>query len=306
MNNGKIAWHGSFAAVVTPFHADGEIDEKKFAENLELLLSEGAAGFLVSGSTGESWSLDVAEKIRLFKLAKQIVGDRVPLIGGTGEIRTDRVIEASFGAKESGMGAVLVIPPYYAESSHNAIVNHFRRISDAVKMPIISYNHPHTSGVNLDESYLPELIDIEWVVATKESAGDFNQLSRLLVAYGDQIDIFTGYSARHGCFGAMMGSPVFIGAMETQVLGAEGFSLFELAGTGQVEEAVAVQKRCIRMSAIGKIGSSPANIKAAMNLLGRPGGYCRNPIDDLTESEMEAVRNVLDELDLFSSPACRL
>jgi 4-hydroxy-tetrahydrodipicolinate synthase len=173
-------------------------------------------------------------------------------------------------------------------------------------MPIVLYNHPHTSGVNFDESFLPHLIEIEWVVATKESAGDFNQLARLLVTFGDQIDVLTGYSARHGAFGAMLGSPAFIGAMEPQILGAEGISLFELGATGQVERAIALQKRCIRLGAIGKIGSSPANIKGAMNLLGRPGGHCRNPIDDLTSAESEQVSKVLDDLDVFSSPACRL
>ena len=143
-------------------------------------------------------------------------------------------------------------------------------------------------------------------MATKESAGDFNQLARLHIAYGDQIDILTGYSGRHGCFAALIGSPAFIGAMETQVLGAEGFALFELVASGDIGAAVAVQKRCIKLGAIGRIGSSPANIKAAMNLLGRPGGHCRNPIDDLASAEISEVRKVLESLDLFSSPACKL
>ena len=212
----------------------------------------------------------------------------------------------SLGAKAAGLDAVSIIPPYYAESSRKAIVNHYRRISDAVQMPIVVYNHPHTSGVNLDESILPDLIALEWVVVTKESAGDFNQLARLHIAYGDQIDILTGYSGRHGCFAALIGSPVFVGAMETQVLGGEGFSLFDLVESGDIAGAVAVQKRCIELGQIGKIGSSPANIKAAMNLLGRPGGHCRNPIDDLTPLEIAEVRIVLEKLGLFRSSACKL
>ena len=92
MNNGKVSWRGSFPAVVTPFKKDGSIDETLFSENLELLMEEGAAGFVVCGSTGESWSMSVDEKVQLARLAVSVVAGRVPVIVGTWEIRTDRVI----------------------------------------------------------------------------------------------------------------------------------------------------------------------------------------------------------------------
>lgn len=305
MNNGKVSWRGSFPAVVTPFKKDGSINDKLFVENLELLLEEGAAGFVICGSTGEAWSLSVEEKIHLARLTVSVVDGRVPVIVGTGEIRTDRVIEASLGAKEAGADGVMVVPPYYAEVSREAVLLHYRAVNDSVALPIVLYNHPQTTGINLDASYLDELADLEWVVATKESANDVGQLFQLLFRFGDRLDVIAGYTAKHGAAAAFMGCPAFIGATETQVLGAEGISLFDVAAKGDVEGARRIQTRANALGAIGAIGATPAGLKAAMNLLGRPGGHCRTPIPDLSNDQIEKVETILDALNLFRSPACR-
>lgn len=305
MNNGKVAWRGSFPAVVTPFRKDGSIDERLFAANLELLMEEGAAGLVVCGSTGEAWSMTVEEKVRLAGLAASVAARSVPVIVGTGEIRTDRVIEASLGVKAAGADGVMVVPPYYAEVNRDAVLQHYRTIDKAVGLPIVLYNHPQTTGVNLDASYLEELAELEWVVATKESANDVGQLFELLFKLGDRLDIMAGYTAKHGAAGAFMGCSAFVGATETQILGAEGISLFRVAAEGDVARARQIQRRANALGAIGAIGATPAGLKAGMNLLGRPGGYCRTPIPDLTSEEIEHVERILDSLDLFNSPACQ-
>lgn len=305
MNNGKVSWRGSFPAVVTPFKKDGSIDETLFSENLELLMEEGAAGFVVCGSTGESWSMSVDEKVQLARLAVSVVAGRVPVIVGTGEIRTDRVIEASLGVKEAGADGVMIVPPYYAEVDRNAVLRHYRAINEAIRFPIVLYNHPQTTGVNLDATYLEELAELEWVVATKESANNVGQLFELLFRFGDRIDIMAGYTAKHGAAAAFMGCSAFIGATETQILGAEGISLFRVAAEGDVESSRRIQRRANALGALGAIGATPAGLKAGMNLLGRPGGHCRTPIPDLTRDQTEMVEKILDSLDLFKSPACR-
>lgn len=295
MNNGKVEFRGSIVAVVTPFKTSGEIDETLFSRNLELLFSEGAGGVLIAGSTGESWALERKEKISLFKLARSVLGKDATIIGGTGEIRTDFTVEASLGAKEAGMSAVLVTPPYFADCSREEVLAYFRRISDEAALPVVLYNHPDSTGINLDASYLEVLAGYEWIVATKESAGDFNQLLRLIIQFNDQIDVLTGYSSRHGAFGAMAGSRAFISSHEPQILGARGIALFEKGAKKDVDAALEIQRACIGLSRIGKIGSDPAGLKAAMNLLGRPGGHCRNPVHDLGASDIESVRAILHE-----------
>ena len=259
----------------------------------------------MSGSTGESWSLTVEEKTRLAGLAVEVAGSRVPVIVGTGEIRTDRVIEASLAMKGLGAAGVMVVPPYYAEVDRNAVLQYYRSINDAIKFPILLYNHPQTTGVNLDGSYLQELCALEWVVATKEAANNIAQLYTTLFNYGEQISVMAGYILKHGAASAFMGCPAFLGGPDVQILGAEGGSLFWLASSGDVEGARRVQRRANSLAEIGSIGATPAGLKAAMNLLGRPGGHCRVPIPDLTTEQTAAVEAILDRLDLFNSLACR-
>ena len=109
MNNGKVAWSGNFPAVVSPFTRDGEIDEKKFVANIELLMEEGISGVVVSGSNGESWALRPKERLRLFALAKETTQGRIPVIGGSGSIITGDVIELTKAAGEVGVDGVMAL-----------------------------------------------------------------------------------------------------------------------------------------------------------------------------------------------------
>ena len=300
MNNGKVNWKGSFPAAVTPFKKDGEIDKEKFITNLELMLSEGAGGFVISGCCGECWSLTAEERIYLFKTAVDVVGGRVPVIGGTENIRTENVIALSKEAKRAGVDGVMIIAPYFAEVNKEAVIAHYKAIAEEVNVPIMLYNHPPSNNINLDVSYLNRLVDLEWVVAIKESSGNVSQVMDALAAVGDKILVFTGYSARVGMPCVLLGSPGFVGAMEPQIMGKEGFDLFRLSYERKIDEAWKVQKRTMRCSkGVGAIGSSPANLKAAMNMLGRPGGFCRRPIIELSKHEEDLVRNILVELNLL-------
>ncbi|KRW96656.1 dihydrodipicolinate synthase family protein [Paracoccus sp. MKU1] len=294
MNNGKLEFHGSIVAIVTPFDRDGAINEKLFSENITRLMAEGAGGILVAGSTGEAWALDTAEKVRLFSLARDVMGQDALLMGGTGEIRTDRTIEASLAAKEAGVDAILLVPPYFVDRTRESVVAHFRAVSDAVNCPMVIYNHPGSTGLNIDETLLDPLADLEWVVATKESAGDFHQLCRLIAGFSDRISVLTGASSRQGAFGAMMGSPAFVSSVEPQVLGAEGIALFERGRGADSQAAVQLQKKCMLVDRIMSIGTGPANLKAAMEMVGRPGGHCRSPIIELTPQERDRVHGLLE------------
>ncbi|MGK0149627.1 dihydrodipicolinate synthase family protein [Pseudomonas putida] len=296
MNNGKIKLSGSIVAVVTPFTESGDIDASLFVENIQRLMEEGAGGILVAGSTGEAWALDTDEKVRLFKLAREVLGKDATLLGGTGEIRTDRTIEATLAAKDAGVDGVLLVPPYFVDRTPESVLAHFRAVSDAARCPIVLYNHPGSTGLNLNEQYLEQLSALEWVVATKESAGDFHQLCRLINTFGERIDVLTGVSSRQGIFGAMMGSPALVSSLEPQVLGREGIQLFDLGrDPSATEAAIKAQKKCIEVDKIMSIGTGPANLKAAMRLVGRPAGYCRGPIIELNNQEVARVEELLNQ-----------
>jgi 4-hydroxy-tetrahydrodipicolinate synthase len=301
LNNGKVEWGGNFPAVVTPFDRDGEIDEPKFVANLELLVSEGANGVVVSGSNGESWALKPAERMRLFKLAKDAVGRQATVIGGSGGIITGDVVELTKAAGEAGIDGVMVMPPYYCGATRREVVEHFRQISNEAKTPILVYNSPKSTGVDVVADFAAELAEIEWVVGIKQSTLDFTVFEETVAACGEALRVFTGHSAKRGLAAVLAGAVGFVSSLDPHVMGREGISLFRLADSGDYDAARRVQMRTLTMDrGLGGITSGPAVMKAAMNMLNRPGGYPRRPLLPASASQQEEIRNVLDGLGLFS------
>jgi len=299
MNNQKTNWHGCFVAVITPFTEKGDIDEKAFCENLQFLTSEGAHGLVISGCTGEAWALTHQERVRLFGLAVQTVGDKVPVIAGTGGIATSDVIELTKRAKELGTEGVMVLPPYYCMAGRREVIEHYAAISDATQHPIMLYNIPRRTGFNLTPDVLEELAKIEWIVATKESSNDFIQVEASVNRVGEQITVFTGHSAERGVPSLLMGAKGYVSSMETQVMGREAIQMYDLVQNGDVAAARAVQLRTLELDQrMRGIGTFPANLKGAMNLLGRTGGYPRRPLLPLTQEDFDGVRAVLEDMSL--------
>jgi 4-hydroxy-tetrahydrodipicolinate synthase len=299
MNNGKVKWEGNFVAVITPFKETGEVDESAFRKNLNLLVGEGAHGLVVSGCTGEAWALRPEERVRLFQVAVDTVGREIPVIAGTGEISTEGVIELSRRAKDIGTAGIMVLPPYYCMLGRREVVAHYRAISEAVKHPILLYNIPRRVGFNLTPEVVEDLSALEWVVAIKESSGDFIQVEATLQRVGESITVLTGHSAERAVPALLMGAKGYVSSLESQVMGKEAIEMYALFKRGELERARDVQLRTLALDeSLRGIGTFPANVKAAMNLLGRPGGYPRPPLLPLSEGEMTRVRSVLENLKL--------
>ena len=300
MNDGKVDWTGNFPAVITPFANGGEIDEARFLENIELLVSEGADGVIVSGSNGESWALEPGERLRLFGIAADLMKGRVPVIAGTGGIITGRVAELTVAAKEAGADGAMIMPPYYAMVNRKEVVAHYRAVSDASRLPIMLYNTPAATGVDLTADLCAELADIDYVVAVKQSVPDFVAFADTVDAVGDRIRVFTGSSGKRGLAAVAVGCVGFVSSEEPHLMGEEGIALWRISASGQIHEARRLQARILKLkNALGPIGTAPAAMKTAMNILGRPGGHVRRPLLDLDDAETERVRAALGDLGLL-------
>lgn len=299
MNNGKVDWTGNFVAIATPFHRDGAIDEAAYKANIELLIEEGADGIVVAGCTGEAWSLEPEERVRLAALAKQVAGGKPVVLGTTG-ISAAKTLELSLAGIAAGSDGVLLMPPYYAVIKEREIEAYFKHVADGLKAPIFLYNMPKRTGINMSPAFLSRLSDLEWIVALKQSSNDFVELEQTLLQCGEKISVFAGHSAERGYAAVAMGCPGFVSSMEAQVMGAEAISLYRLAMAGNVEAGRRVQQRCIALDkGMRAIGTFPSNMKGAMNLLSRPGGLCRPPLLDLNEQELSSVGRVLSGLSLL-------
>ena len=295
MNDGKVDWRGNMPAMVTPFTRDGEIDMKAFAHVAEWLLDQGAAGLVVSGCTGEAWSIEGHERLRLFARAVEIARGRGVVIGGTGGIVTSKVAELSREAKATGVDGVMIVPPYYAEPTPREVVAHFRRISDEARVPIMLYNIPPRIGVDLTPELVEQLAPIEWVVAIKESGDDFVQVEKTLRRVGDRILVFSGYAAVRGVAATAIGCAGLISSKDAHIIGRDAIAMYDLVKAGRIEEAMQAQMQALDLvSAISGIASEAAVVKGAMNLLGRPGGHVREPLLDADPAELERLAAVLE------------
>ena len=178
-----MRFEGIYTPVVTPHRDDNTVDESAFAEVIEFLIASGVHGLIVAGTTGEYYAQTYEERVRLMNLAKEIVGTRLPLIVGTGAIRTEDAIAYAQAAKEAGADALLVTTPPYACPTGREIALHALAVDRAANLPVMLYNYPGRMSVNMDEETLDRLGRSPNFCAIKESSGDPNRLHMLARDY---------------------------------------------------------------------------------------------------------------------------
>jgi len=295
-------WKGCFCAIITPFKKDGEVDRELFCKNIELLIDEGIDGIIVSGCTGESWTLSDEEKKELFELSVKQAKERIVVIGGTGALTAEHTIKLSQYAKTAGMDGIMVSAPGMIRLSEREIFTFYQDISNAVNIPILVYNVPKRQCVDINANLLSKLADIKNVFGVKESSDDYMRVLEDIRTCGDRLKVFTGHSAVRGVPSVLMGAVGWVSSVETQILGKEAISMFNLISEGKIEEAKRIQYRCIELDEglRGRsVGTFPSFLKYAMNLVNRPGGYPRKPILPLTSEQGKYVELLLRKMNLL-------
>ena len=174
-----MKFEGIYTPAITPLAANGEIDRKAFAEVLESLIAAGVHGIIIAGSTGEYYAHTQQERFDIAAHAKEVIGSRLPLIVGTGAIRTEDSVAYAKAARQIGADAILVASPPYAMPSEGENANHALTIDRAAGLPIMLYNYPGRMGVSMGETYFTQVSQSKNVVAIKESSGDMGQLHLL-------------------------------------------------------------------------------------------------------------------------------
>ena len=175
-------FEGTYVAMVTPFTDDGNIDEEGFRSNINYLIDKGVTGLLGAGTSGESATLTHEEHRKVVEILIDEVGGRVETVAGSGSNSTHEAIELTKSAEELGADAALVITPYYNKPQQHALIKHYQAISDATDIPIIAYNVPSRTGVDMSVETIVELAKIDGVDAVKEASGSVNKVSELYKA----------------------------------------------------------------------------------------------------------------------------
>ncbi len=294
MNRNDVDWHGILAVLVTPFTEDGKIDEESYRRIVELSIDDGVHGIITCGSTGEFYAMSREERGHLCRITVDQVHHRVPVICGASASCTSEVVELGQQAANLGADGTMIVPPYYARPNEREIVAFFKEISERTPLPIMLYNNPRRTGVNLVPRIVGSLAEIERVVAIKDSSKDFLQVCELVQSVGDRLRIFTGEETMLlGC--VAMGADGAI-ALISQAMGRIPVELYEAARRGDYLRARDLQKKVARFYDALAIGNLFSALKEAMNQTGRPGGFPRKPLLPLTPDERDRVRSILQEI----------
>lgn len=187
----KILFKGAASAVPTPFDKNG-VNLNEFKKFLEFQIENNIDALVICGTTGESSTMTLDEKISTIKCAIEVSNGRVPIIAGTGCNNTLEAVKMSKIAEDLGVDGILVVTPYYNKATQNGLIAHYKTIAESVNIPIILYNVPSRTGVNIEPKTCYELSKIENVVAIKEASGNLSQIAQIANLCGDNLNIYSG------------------------------------------------------------------------------------------------------------------
>ncbi|MCL2170611.1 MAG: 4-hydroxy-tetrahydrodipicolinate synthase [Defluviitaleaceae bacterium] len=290
-------YQGSGVAVATPFNADKSVNFAEFARLVEFQIENGTAAIIVCGTTGEGSTLSADERNELIAHAAKTAAGRAKIIGGTGANSTDTAISNARGAQKAGADGLMIVTPYYNRATQGGLIAHYTAIAKAVDLPIILYNVPSRTGMNMEASTMAELAKIPNIVGVKEAAHDIAQAGRIAAICDDNFALYAGND---------------IEIVPLMALGAQGvISTMANIAPRQIADIVRLclagdwaAARKIQLSAIPLIDAlfienNPIPAKAALALMGyNPGGH-RLPLTDITPPNLEILRTVMQKYGLI-------
>jgi len=286
----KTNFRGSFTALVTPF-TNGHVDEKAFRDLVEWQIGEGTNGLVPVGTTGESPTLSHDEHKEVVEWCIDQARDRVPVIAGAGSNSTREAIELSKHAEEAGADAVLVVTPYYNKPTQEGLYQHFKAINDAISIPIIIYNIPPRSVIDMSVDTMKRLFELKNIAGVKDATASMVRVSQQRAAMGEDFNQLSGEDATvlgymahggHGCISV------------TSNVAPRLCSEFHMAWRkGDATTALELHDKLMPLHTNLFIESNPAPVKYALSLLGKIDEKLRLPMVPVTESTRTAVRSAM-------------
>ncbi len=281
---------GSIVAIVTPFK-NGKVDEKTLGDLIEWHIKEGTNAIVPCGTTGESATLDYKEHDRVIEFTIKKVKGRVPVIAGTGANSTDETIMITKHAKKAGADGALLVSPYYNKPTQEGLYRHYKAVAEAVKIPIVLYNVPGRTAVNMLPATVARLSEIKNIVAIKEATGDMKQVSEVIRLCGDRITVLSGDDFTTLPLMALGGKGVIsVSANVAPKLVSQMCAFWE---QGKFDEARKIHYMLEPLNASMFIETNPIPVKTALAMMGRIREEFRLPLCEMSGPNKEKLRNVL-------------
>lgn len=284
----KTIFTGAATAIITPMK-NGGIDYEKFAELVEFQISNKIDAIVVCGTTGESSTLTDDEHKELIRFCVEKVNGRVPVIAGTGSNDTAYAIELSKHACDVGADALLQVTPYYNKATQRGLIKHFTAIADAVSKPIILYNVPSRTGVNIAPATYAELAKHERIVAAKEANGNLSSVAETRYLCGDELDIYSGNDDQIVPIMSLGGKGVI--SVLSNLIPEQTHNICKYYLDGNVKEAAKLQIEYLPLINSLFCEVNPIPVKAAMNMLGFCSEEIRLPLDIISDENKIRLAN---------------
>lgn len=278
-------------AMVTPFNAELQVDYTKVEHLIDHLLANGTETLVVSGTTGESPTLTNEEKLQLFEFVVRYVNGRAQVIAGTGSNYTDSSIRFTQAAQETGVDGVMVVTPYYSRPSQEGLYQHFKAIAEATKLPVMLYNVPGRTGVNLTAETTLRLAEVPNIVCVKEASGNLSQMAKIIEGAPQGFELYSGDDSLTLPVLAIGG--VGIVSVASHVIGTQMQEMVKAFLEGNLKEAAALHRKYLPVfEGIFKY-PSPGPIKVLLEKIGVQVGGVRLPLAYPNEQEQQDIRTLL-------------
>ncbi|WP_093794006.1 4-hydroxy-tetrahydrodipicolinate synthase [Sporomusa acidovorans] len=276
---------GSAAAIITPFHDNG-VDYATYAELIEFQIKGGSDAILVCGTTGEASTMPDEEHIAVIKFAAEKVNRRVPVIAGTGSNDTRHAIELSKAAEAVGADGILSVTPYYNKTTQKGLYGHFKAIADSIKIPMILYNIPSRTNLNMNPETIQALSEIDNIIAVKEC--NLGQVGDVVNLCGDDFAVYSGDDNAILPVLSLGGKGVI--STMANIIPQDTHDMVMKFFQGDTRGAISLQLKTLNLIKALFSEVNPIPIKAAVNLMGFKVGQCRMPLTELAEDHLELLR----------------
>lgn len=287
-------FEGSCVALVTPFTDDG-IDYNKLEELIEWQINEGTDSILICGTTGEVLIMPDKEHKDVINFAVQKIAGRVHMMAGTGSNDTRHAIELSKYAESVGVDSILTVTPYYNKTTQEGLYRHFKAIADSIKIPVVLYNVPSRTNLNINPDTLKRLSAIPNIVAVKEC--NLNQVAETRLLCGDDLTIFSGEDGNVVSLMALGGKGVI--SVIANIIPSDIHKMVKLFQEGNLKESSQMQIDIANLVNALFCEVNPIPVKAAMNLMGMNIGQCRMPLVEISDKGLKILQTALTEYGLI-------
>ena len=287
----KTIFTGAGVAIVTPFAADNSVNYAKLGELIDDQITRGTDAIIICGTTGESPTLTPEEHAECIRFAVKHTAGRVPVIAGTGSNDTAFALKLSLEAEEAGADALLMVTPYYNKASQAGLIQHFTYVADRVKTPIILYNVPSRTGVNIQPATYAALAKHENIVGIKEANGDISSVAKTIALCGDSMAVYSGNDDQITALIALGGKGVI--SVLSNVAPELAHDIAAKGVAGDIAGSAALQLEYLDLCNDLFCDVNPIPVKEAMNMMGMEVGPCRMPLSKMSDAAKATLRATL-------------